>query len=194
MQAITKLESVNSILSAASESPVSNLDVNAGLQVSMAISILDEVSRETQSYGWYWNRREVTYIPDSLGHINIPSNIIEIDSKVSTNYSIRSGRLFLLTDGTDTFTSSVTLQVKELLEWDDLPQVARQFITLSAARRYCDRTIGTPELARFTRTDELAAWMNLKRYEQSVGDYNMLNAETLRYLNRKSPINYIRTW
>lgn len=195
MQLTTKLEALNSILQAASEAPVSSLSVNAGLQVSMALALLDEVSREVQSHGWFWNVRKITYSPDANGYINIPGNIIELDSSsLASNYSIRGSRLFNLSDGTDVFTSDVTLCVKELLDWDDIPEVGRKFIMLSAARRYTDRTIGTAELARFTRYDEQIAWANLRRYELSVGDHNLLRGAGSIYL-RQNPSDYLRhTW
>jgi hypothetical protein len=51
----TKLEAVNTMLTSIGESPVNTITASTTTDVSIAIQILDNVSREVQSVGWYFN-------------------------------------------------------------------------------------------------------------------------------------------
>jgi hypothetical protein len=194
MESVSKLSAVNSILASASEAPVSSLAGNAGLQVTNAILMLDEASRDVQSMGWYFNRRTITYSLDTSGNIPLPTNVVSIDASVTnSNYSIRGNKLYDLANNTDIFTGSVELCIVELLEWEDLPQAARQYIGVKAARRYVEKTIGNADLSRFTRQDEAEALYNLKRSDMRQQDYSVFHpSDRLRY--RRSAIDRIRNF
>ena len=51
----TKLEAINVMLTAIGESPVNTITSSTTTDVSIAIQILDNVSREVQSVGWHFN-------------------------------------------------------------------------------------------------------------------------------------------
>ena len=75
----TKLEAINTMLSAIGESPVNSL--TSGLvDAEQAETILNSVNREVQSMGWSFNtdlKRQ--FVPDTNKQIQIPSNILRID-------------------------------------------------------------------------------------------------------------------
>ena len=51
----TKLEAINSMMTAIGESPVNTITQATTTDVSIALSILENVSREIQSQGWFFN-------------------------------------------------------------------------------------------------------------------------------------------
>ena len=51
----SKLEAVNTMLTAIGESPVNTITSSTTTDVSIALQILDNVSREVQSVGWHFN-------------------------------------------------------------------------------------------------------------------------------------------
>lgn len=187
MRSQSQLDSLNIVLATAGEAPVSSMDDNAGVEVQMAKNALDEASRDVQAEGWFWNSRTVTYARDAAGNIPIPVNVIEVDSEMNANrYTVRNNMLWDMENATDVFTTDVSLEVVELLEWEDLPQAARQYITIKAARRYADRHVGSSELSRFTRQDEQLSRINLRRLEFRVGDYSMF-PNSWGFARRASP-------
>ncbi len=184
MQATTKLEAINAMLSAASEAPVSTLDGNNGVQVQVALAVLDEASRRVQGDGWTFNRFETTFIRDTNNKIPINVDVIALDypddQHTDHDYTIRSNYLWDVNENTDIFDADVTLRATLLLDWADLPFHAKDFIMARAIRMYTDRTVGTPTLAQATRQDEMEAMARFKRTEMDIGDYHVLDSETYR--------------
>jgi len=179
---MTELEAVNTMLVTIGEQPVSSLDNLAGLQdASIAKQILSNISRAVQSKGWVFNLDlQVTYTPDANGEINLGSNVLRIDttSKVrGTTKDIveRGGKLYDREKNTSIFTDSVKVDRVIVLNFDDLPEVARRYIAIRSARVFHDRVVGSGELHNFFREDEQMAWSELLEYEGEVGDYTIFD-------------------
>lgn len=179
---MTELEAVNTMLVTIGEQPVSSLDNLAGLQdASIAKQILSNISRAVQSKGWVFNLDlQVTYTPDANGEINLGSNVLRIDttSKVrgSTKDIVeRGGKLYDREKNTSIFTDSVKVDRVIVLNFDDLPEVARRYIAIRSARVFHDRVVGSGELHNFFREDEQMAWSELLEYEGEVGDYTIFD-------------------
>ena len=179
---MTELEAVNTMLVTIGEQPVSSLDNLAGLQdASIAKQILSNTSRAVQSKGWVFNLDlQVTYTPDANGEINLGSNVLRIDttSKVrGTTKDIveRGGKLYDRENNTSVFTDTVKVDRVIVLNFDDLPEVARRYIATRSARVFHDRVVGSGELHRFFQEDEGQAWSELLEYEAEVGDYTIFD-------------------
>ena len=179
---MTELEAVNTMLVTIGEQPVSSLDNLAGLQdASIARQILSNISRAVQSKGWVFNLDlQVTYTPDANGEINLGSNVLRIDttSKVrGTTKDIveRGGKLYDRENNTSIFTDSVKVDRVIVLNFDDLPEVARRYIATRSARVFHARVVGSGELHRFFQEDEGQAWSELLEYEAEVGDYTIFD-------------------
>ena len=179
---MTELEAVNTMLVTIGEQPVSSLDNLAGLQdASIAKQILSNISRAVQSKGWVFNLDlQVTYTPDANGEINLGSNVLRIDttSKVrGTTKDIveRGGKLYDRENNTSVFTDTVKVDRVIVLNFDDLPEVARRYIATRSARVFHDRVVGSGELHRFFQEDEGQAWSELLEYEAEVGDYTIFD-------------------
>lgn len=189
----TRLEAVNSMLSAAGEAPVANLSDNGGVDSTMAEAILDRKCREIQEEGWHFNTRSMTLVPTG-GEILIPDNVISVDPNDLrlNNYGVRGNRLFDLATGLTTgFTANVTVSVIEMLEWSDLPQSARSYILAEASRVFVDDVVVDSARARSVREDVIKARARLHREELRTGNYRIYDHRTSRVVDRGSPLDRI---
>jgi len=189
--AASELDAVNTILAAVGETPVNSLDTQTGVDVSMARSTLKEVQRRVCGMGWYWNtRKDVEYSPDSsTNEVILPSTVIRVDGGSNTHYTLRGQKLFDLKNGVSTFDNDVKLEIVELLPWEEIPHAAQDYISLSAARIYADRSVTSTTLSRVLREDEEKAMIALKQEEAETSDVTIYDADTIRILDRGSPLH-----
>lgn len=61
-------------------------------------------------------------------------------------------------------------------DFTDMPEVARRYITVKAARRAQARMVGSAQLEAFTQADEGMALRNLRREQAIVEDLNIFNS------------------
>ena len=178
----TKLDAVNSLLTAVGEYPVSNL-VDDVAEATIAIQVLDEVSREIQSRGWSWNtRRKAKLVPDTNNNVAIPANVTRVDA-VSTygyadrnkRYTIRDNKLYNMIDMTNIFEEDeVCVDLVYLWDFDDLPEEARRFITLDAQQRYMNRVVGADADMAQVQQQATRAYIALEQDEDVNADRNIL--------------------
>lgn len=187
-QPMTELESVNLMLTTIGESPVSTLNVTGDLNVSVARQMLYDVSREVQTHGWYFNT-ETNYplVRDVDNYITVPSNTLSIDLAKELSYLdvvMRGTRLYDKENHTYVFDKDLKADIVLFLEWGMLPQSARQYITIVAARRFQRRLLGDDFTDSVTAEEELRAKAQLDDADAWERDYNMQDSldvfETLR--------------
>ena len=173
----SKLEAINTMLSAIGESPVNSL--TSGLvDAEQAETILNSVNREVQSMGWSFNtdlKRQ--FVPDTNKQIQIPSNILRIDmaqdktdklelvQRGTKLYNRASSSFFMDDDITQVLMNAVVL-----LDFEDLPEAARRYITIRAARIFQDRVVSSNDLHIYQERDELMALVELKDSDNQVLD------------------------
>jgi hypothetical protein len=174
----SELEAVNTMLDAIGESPVSSLEVSGLVDVAKAKSALDEISREVQAKGWHFNTETDYPLPVSLdGTITLPSNFLSVDTVGAQRHLDvvqRGSRLYDKKNHTYIFTESIKADVTLLLEWEELPQVARHYIMIRASRVFQSRVLGSAEQFQFSAQQEQDALIALNESEGETGDYNML--------------------
>jgi len=170
----TKLEAVNSMLGHIGESPVNSISNANALPVSAAtaISTLNEISRVVQSEGWHFNTEvEVTLSPAGDGTISLSEDIIEMDPIDSSVDVVQRGvSLFDRANNTYTFIKDVVVNQTRLLDWDALPELARSYINLRAARVFQGRIVGSKELESLTARDEYMARSSLLDFDSGSSD------------------------
>jgi hypothetical protein len=188
----TKLEAVNVCLTNIGEAPVASL---TGLQVDaqVASSIIDEVSREVQSNGWHWNTEVHTISPNISNQIILPANTLRVDTveKDRSRDVIQRGmKLYDRKDNTYTFTGSLRLHLTIALDFDEIPEAARRYITMRSSRVFQERTLGSESLSKFNRGDEQQAWALLQHEEAETGDHNMITDSYSTYTTvaRTAPV------
>ena len=180
----THLEAINTMLSTIGESPVNSLTGSLPTDASMAKNILDEVNREVQSGGWKFNTSyKATLSRDTNNKIPVANDVMHIElnplleAKSSNDPVIRGSFLYNLAKETFIFDKDFeNVQIVHLLEFEQIPEQARRYITIRASRIFHDRTLGANALHRFSRQDELVALSILKQAEASVADHNIFNS------------------
>lgn len=181
----TRIEAINTMLSVIGEPPVNSLTGVNRADVLIASSILDEVSREVQAEGWHFNTDDkVPFVPDSTGEISVPDNVLRLEMTEATygkNLVVRDGKIFNKFNLSFLWESGTTLycSVVYLFEFDTLPQAARHYITIRAARIFSNRMVGDKAHHEYTSNDEFKALITLKEYEGETGDYTMFDNYTI---------------
>jgi len=174
---MTELDALNFCLETIGESPVSSTTDTGLADVTVALRTLQMVSRSVQSEGWHFNTEEnVRFIPDTEGYINLGATILRVaptypDGK---QYSVRGTRLYNLTDRTYVFTQAIYLNIVTFLAFEDLPDVARSYIAIKAARAFQAKTFGSEAIEQFTEDDEKDARRILEEHEGDTGNFNMV--------------------
>lgn len=196
----TKLNAVNTILSVVGEPPLNDLtgDASKNADAVLALNILEEISREVQSSSWHFNtEKKVPLGPDSTGKIVLPGNVVRVDCEYpeSKTYDLvlRGSTIYDRKNRTDIFTTTVNATVVYLLEFEDMPECAKRFVTIRAARIFQDRLVGEPNQHSFTARDELSAWIALREFEADTGDYTIFdNYDVYRVIDRPSVYNRVQ--
>lgn len=178
MALTSKLNAVNTMLSVIGETPVNSL--TSGLvEAEQAETILAATSREVQSEGWNFNREiNKTYPATSFGEIFIEPNVLRADASEgpdSLELVQRGARMYDRGNNTYQIGKSVKLDTVIELDFEELPEVARHFITIKAARVFQDRVIGSQELHGFNQRDEKEAYFQLKEFEGESEDYSIFD-------------------
>ena len=177
----TKLEAINTMMSAIGEAPVNTLDASSQTSdVIMAQKILDEVSREIQTAGWNFNREyEVELNPTTDNEIVLSENVARIDvepKNAGTKLYVQRGqKIYNKTDRTFTIEDALKCTIIYLLDWTDLPQAARHYIMIRSARRFQDRVVGSGKHHDFNEKDEYQALITLREAESDGGDYTIFD-------------------
>jgi hypothetical protein len=172
-----KLDAVNEILSAVGSSPVNSLEDELNVDVLNAVRILDSVSKEIQSRGWDFNIEDsVALLPDDdTNLVPCPNNYLRF---VSSGYKLirRSGYFFDILSQTNEFPEGLTLDtLVRGLDFEELPEVFRKFITCRAARIFQMRYLTSDELNNHLMTEESSAYADIIDYDLTTGNYNILN-------------------
>lgn len=172
-----KLDAVNEILSAVGSSPVNSLEDELNVDVLNAVRILDSVSKEIQSRGWDFNIEDsVALLPDDdTNLVPCPNNYLRF---VSSGYKLirRSGYFFDILSQTNEFPEGLTLDtLVRGLDFEELPEVFRKFITCRAARIFQMRYLTSDDLNKHLMTDESSAYADIIDYDLTTGNYNILN-------------------
>ena len=115
---------------------------------SMAKNILDEVNREVQSGGWKFNTSyKATLSRDTNNKIPVANDVMHIElnplleAKSSNDPVIRGSFLYNLAKETFIFDKDFeNVQIVHLLDFEQIPEQARRYITIRASRIFHDRT------------------------------------------------------
>lgn len=188
----TELEAVNICLAAIGESPVSSVEVDGLEDASSALQKLREASRAFQTEGWSFNsdhQYPVTRTVD--GEIVLPTNALHADVSRSEglNGVWRGGKLWDKDKHTFVWPRDVKLDVIWLLAFDDLPEPARAYVAVRAARLFARQQLGGEETEKYSKDDEMRAWVRVVREENRAADRNVFRNNMM--LDRSSHHVYI---
>lgn len=196
----TLLDAVNELLTAIGTVPVNTLDAPGSSDVAIAKDTIESVSREVQSKGWWFNTEYCRSFVPSNNQITIPQHVLSVrPSRGSHNISpetrqfvLKAGKLFSPIEQSFNFSSTVTADVTVLLDFDDLPESARRFVTVRAARVFQTKVLGDDQLGVFTSQHELESWQILQEDHAAstpISDMYMQRVRRMGSLMRADPIS-----
>ena len=184
----TELEAVNTILSTIGEAPLNTLTGSLPVDGTTAKNVLSEINREVQSAGWHFNSHyKVDLSRDADNKIPIGTDVlrVELNSKYSkTSYDVaqRDNFLYNLAKNEETFDQDFTDNtIVYLLDFSKVPEQAKRYITIRAARVFHDRTLGANTIHKFSSEDEARALSVLRQAEAHTGDYNIFDSPLQAY-------------
>jgi len=195
----TQLEAVNTMLSTIGESPVNSLTGSLPLDASIAVNILNEVNREVQSAGWKFNTSWKVSLPRDVNNkLVVGTDVLHIEfnhlreSKSSYDPVLRGNYLYNLAKESYTWDKDFEyVTVIYLLDFENIPEQARRYITIRASRVYHDRTLGSQSIHKFSIQDEIGALALLKQTESDTADHNIFNSlDQHKIINRNNIIKY----
>lgn len=184
----TELAAVNAMLRSIGEAPIASLTGIGVIDAEIALTNLRSVSREVQVKGWDFNTEEaLELIVNGSGNIPVPSNTLSVDPTDETKKLVlRGSRLYDRVNHTYTFTAPVEVDLILMLPFEELPEAARQYIYVRAARQFQDSTVGDSALHRYHEADEMRALATFMQVAGETEDLNILTDSwsVARILNR----------
>jgi len=160
----------------------------------LATAKLSEVSKAVQTPGLQCNtEKELKLTPDPVtGYIDfdvlgLGSNMLSVDASYpSVNVTERDRKLYDLDNHTYAFTQPVYVDIIWLLDFEQLPEVVRQYIAIRATREFQKKWLGSDVLDSFSQEEELRAWINVQRIEMRNADQTMsYTTPVSKILNRR---------
>jgi len=180
--ATTELESINIMLAAIGEAPVNSLTGTLPVDVKLAQSTLNETSKEVQSEGWSFNTEiDVTLTRDGSNNVNLSTDVLRVDPNIHQHTSIdaiqRGLKLYDRLNNKYEFTEDLICTVVYFRSFDEIPEPARRYVTIKAARIFVDRLVSDDGLRTYTQQDEVRARAILMETDLSNADHNLLRGD-----------------
>lgn len=171
-----ELDAVNDLLAAIGESPVSTLEGDSNADVVNARRILNKVNRTVQSKGYTFNIEEMTLQPDTFSKLIqwLPS-YLDIQVSGGNPYRNRGGYVYDRVNKTDEFTSPITVNMIQLVPFNEMPTQFRTYIIVKAARMFNRSFFGAPEVDESLAAEEQEAYVAISEYELDYGGFNIFN-------------------
>ena len=177
--ATTELECINIMLAAIGEAPVNSLTGTVPVDVRIAQSTLTEVNKQVQSEGWSFNTEiDVTLTRNASNNVVLGTDVLRVDAQTHDHPSIdpiqRGLKLYDRKNNTFIFDEDLKCTVVYFRSFDELPEQARSYMTIKAARIFVDRFVSDQSLRTYTQEDEIRARSVLMETDLSNADHNML--------------------
>ena len=182
----TELDAVNSILMSVGETPVNTLTVQSP-EVVIAQNTLRQVCREIQAEGWSYNTENQYPINlDTNNQCIIPNNVLQLDLNIfehGKDYDIvrrsDNGVMKVYDKKNHSFTfencSKLYFDIVWMLDFEDLPQAFKDYITTRASRIASNRMVNSQPSAKLLESDEAAARALAVEYEMKQSDHNIFS-------------------
>jgi len=104
----------------------------------------------------------------------------------TTDLVQRGTRMYDRIKNTYVITETIEVDIVVLLNFEEMPETARRYVTIKAARLLQDRVLGSETLHSFNAADEQSAWVSLTHNESDVRDLNIFDSyDTYSIINRR---------
>ena len=180
--ATTELESINIMLAAIGEAPINSLTGTLPVDARLAQSTLTEVNKEVQSEGWSFNTEiDVTLTRDASNHVALSIDVLRVAPNIHHHTDIdaiqRGLKLYDRLNNKYDFAKDLICTVVYFRTFEEIPEPARRYITIKAARIFVDRLVSDDGLRTYTQQDETRARAILMETDLSNADHNLLRGD-----------------
>ena len=180
--ATTKLESINIMLAAIGEAPINSLTGTLPVDARLAQQTLTEINKKVQMEGWSFNTEiDVTLTRDGSNEIALSIDTLRIDANIHQHPTIdpiqRGLKLYDRLNNKYQFDEDLICTVVYFRAFNEIPEPARYYITIKAARVFVDRLVGDQGLRTYTEQDETRARAILMETDLANGDHNLLRGD-----------------
>ena len=158
---LSQLEAVNAILAVTGDSPVADLE-DTYEQAHLALQELERESRRIQSMGFWFNKEHnVQMKPNTSQEVIIPRDCLHI-IPYDSRYIQRNLRLYDKQERTYRIPRVVDVQLITFLQWEDLPNLARQAILASAKVSFNSNFHGDESIVNYLLNEKQETMIELR--------------------------------
>jgi hypothetical protein len=167
----TRLDAINTCLRGVGLSPVSTEE--SGSEAADALATVNQASRSVQAVGWWFNKEyNWKLTPDSVGKIDVPQNVIDINEwNASRECSLTVRGDFIYDTYNHTYDLSDLVNADGKIEFvfaveipfNDLPEPARLAIMFRAKRMFAQDEESDTTTHNMQSRDEAQAMVELVR-------------------------------
>ena len=180
--ATTELECINIMLAAIGEAPINTLTGTLPVDAVTAQKTLAEINKDVQNEGWSFNQEfNVKLTRDASNQIALGTDMLKVDANVFDHPTIdviqRGLKMYDRKNNTYVFDTDLTCNVTYFRNFDEIPESARRYINIRAARVFVDRLVGDDGLRTYTAQDEARARANLMENDMDNADHNVLSGD-----------------
>ncbi|WP_251454843.1 hypothetical protein [Veillonella intestinalis] len=185
---LTPLDAINEILSAIGEAPVDTIEDSGNVDVENAYRILTSVNRQVQLDGYTFNTIESYLLsPDTFTHeIAWDSTLLRVKTTDGSILRNRGGIVYDITNNTDKFTNAIEVSAVVLVEFEELPEAFRDYITARSARVFASRYLGDEAMTQQLHMEEQNARMGVFNYELEIEQPSMANNTDVSSMMKRS--------
>lgn len=134
----TTLEVVNACIATMGEAPINSL-TDEHVYKQPALNYLKGSKDATLKKGWWFNKEVIRLVPDNTSRfIYIPQDALSVNRSVHHNYTFaqRGRRLYDPIRNSYEWETAVVVELVTSLDFEDLPFVAQDAISLAALLRF----------------------------------------------------------
>lgn len=175
------LNAINTMLGTIGQAPVSSLNTPGLVDAVVAKSLLAEITREVLTEGWNFNSDyDYELAPDINGFITPGTNVLSIDTtREYRDYDVvlRGTKLWDKKAKTYVFNKALKFNITWLLDFEEIPEAARRYITVRSSRVFQDRVMGSDTIHAYSQDDENRARAAMERQENLTGNPSIFDSE-----------------
>ena len=180
--ATTELESINIMLAAIGEAPINSLIGTLPVDARLAQQTLTEINKKVQMEGWAFNTEiDVTLTRDGSNHVALSTDVLRVDPNIHQHPTIdaiqRGLKLYDRLNNKYEFDEDLICTLVYFRTFNEIPEPARRYITIKAARVFVDRLVSDDGLRSYTEQDEIRARAILMETDLANGDHNLLRGD-----------------
>lgn len=185
-----RIDAVNSLLQSIGEAPVDSVELSQAADVQAADKALTEIQRSVLGRGWHFNREyNLSLSPDVNGEIALPANCQSVSYAYLAGsfrgspvaITERGRKLYDLENHTFAIGKSIAVDMILALEWEEMPEYARAYITIRAAQLFQARLQGSRVVQAVQADEVMMNLVTLEQREDAADPQNQItgNIETL---------------